>query len=367
MFWEEKKKRQRQAFATRRLKLMNKQTYLHENYCKVCPNNVPKDGQSPKARCGGCPIYGSLNDIGDGLIQISQEAFKIPTKLTYSTYLLLKQKEWSRPVIAKHFGIGTNALTEFVMRYEGRYVEPDSEEEIDMGRPQKGNRDKAIKLLEDTDMNLEAIMNKTGVPLSTIKKLAKKHRFTNAEEKEVELLGKAKPEKKEEEPRVGVGMESKQVEYDTPTVDKSLVFTEDNENDIEPELPTVSDAAVEPELPQDEDAPDTTEEDSDEPTANDEGDVDNSQKFMSGLNTTPAFGTAFSQGEPIIFDNEPWLTGSPFGVPADQAEVTLNFNFGVSGENLSEAEALRHLRKAISLLGSSNAKGVSLTIKMETK
>lgn len=130
---DELKKEQRQMAREERLPLLHRETFLSESYCSVCPmNHSISEANSPDSRCGGCPVYGELRGIGDGLLEVSHKYYTMPEELTWTAYQEIKDKlEWSKKQIAKHYGVGLAVFTEFTHRYE-KLIPDTYEEEINM-------------------------------------------------------------------------------------------------------------------------------------------------------------------------------------------------------------------------------------------
>lgn len=130
---DELKKEQRQMAREERLPLLHRETFLSESYCSICPmNHGFPEASSPDFRCGGCPVYGELRGIGNGLLEISHKYYTLPEELTWAAYQEIRDKlEWSKKQIAKHYGVGLAAFTEFTHRYE-KLIPDTYEEEINM-------------------------------------------------------------------------------------------------------------------------------------------------------------------------------------------------------------------------------------------
>lgn len=92
------------AVKQKRIQLMDRQTELTNMNCSRCTAET----------CIECPISNELQDIGRKLLELSSEAFDPPAELTWSTYLLLKERGWEDLRMARHYGISKGKLNEFI-------------------------------------------------------------------------------------------------------------------------------------------------------------------------------------------------------------------------------------------------------------
>lgn len=113
-------RQQRKHQKKRRQTLINTLNKLEIENCHSCPNRNFDANHNPENICGGCTTFDELKTVGNELDRVAGivKHFKLPKELNFSTYIKLREMEWNKDDIRKHFNLKTFEFNAFLKFHE---------------------------------------------------------------------------------------------------------------------------------------------------------------------------------------------------------------------------------------------------------